>query len=76
MITNIVSLMLSSVYTDEVARIVVDMAGTGEGAQEILKMWSTKARGPVAMPQLPHRLIRHCLHAILAHGILFLLIFY
>ena len=34
------------VYTDEVARIVVDMAGTREGAQEILKMWSTKARGP------------------------------
>ena len=35
------------------------MAGTREGAPEILKMWSTKARGPVAMPQLPHRLIRH-----------------
>ena len=28
------------------AFIVVDMAGTREGAQEILKMWSTKARGP------------------------------
>ena len=39
---------------------MVDMAGTREGAQEILQMWSTKARGPVAMPQLPHRLIRHC----------------
>ena len=37
------------------------MAGTREGAQEILKMWSTKARGPVAMPQLPHRLMRHCM---------------
>ena len=31
-------------------------------------MWSTKARGPVAMPQLPHRLIRHWAPAIFTVG--------
>ena len=35
-----------SISYDEVARIVVDMAGTREGTQEILKMWSTKVRAP------------------------------